>query len=96
MADRPLYAYRLDVTYPAGSHDAEGHPIPGWEPPGWSDNPDNHFYSMEESGVREFTWPPAKPYVSRGGAARRAQALRKYGATVRIVRSDPITWPGDV
>lgn len=91
MADRPLYAYRLDVTYPAGSHDAEGHPIPGWEPPDWNSGTGEGF-----TFTREFRWPKAKPYLSRGGAAERARILRQYGATVRIVRSNSITWPADV
>lgn len=41
-----------------------------------------------------FHWPRwQRYYFSQSGAKKRADLLRKYGATVDIQRSLPIVWP---
>ena len=73
--------YRLNVTLPPGSDDPE------WEPPGWTD--DDHYAGQA------FQWPRVTRYLSMSKAQRRADLLRKYGATVTVECSLPVTWPAD-
>lgn len=83
-AERRTYAYRLDVTYPEGSNER------GWEPKdwdGWADEGASRDPSIY------FQWPSVKTYLSQSAAKRRADLLRKYGASIEIVRSEPIVWP---
>lgn len=79
------FVYRLDVIYPEGSDD------PDWAPEGWVEW--QAPYSPDEDG--SFFWPRVRPYLSRSGAEARAALLRKYGATVTVVQSNPVTWPDD-
>lgn len=83
------YVYRLDVTYPPGSDEY------GWAPEGWDDAPENQEMEPDTGawGPAPFHWPAVRRYQSRGGAERRAELLRSYGATVTVVRSNPVTWP---
>ena len=86
-----LRLYRLHVTYPEGSH------AWGWEPKGWADDPANGLpYSSDpdDEDYIPFSWPAVKVYQSRKGASGRANLLRRFGATVRIEESEPITWSG--
>ena len=82
MPERPVYVYRLDITYPPGSREW------GWEPPGWVISGPNGF----EDDPGEFRWPPERLLLSASGAKRRAELFRGYGATVEIVRSERVTW----
>jgi hypothetical protein len=82
--------YRLVVTYPEGSHDADGLPVPGWEPPGWTPAA---AYDPEE-GPAPFSWPRSRLYLSKGGAVQRANLLRSFGATVTVEASKPVGWDG--
>jgi hypothetical protein len=87
-APRPVYVYRLDVTYPPGSQE------PGWEPPGWDAlESDTDWFVDRYDEMRWVGWPQNRLYLSPRGAKRRADLLCKYGATVEIVRSMPVEWP---
>ena len=83
------YLYRLDVTYPPGSNEY------GWSPPGWDEDPTNDAVEAETGApyTAPFWWPTHHVYQSRSGAKKRADLLRKYGATVALIRSNPVTWP---
>lgn len=77
--------YRLAVTYPEGSRE------PGWQPPGWeSYDPSSPLHDTE---WQDFRWPRERKYLSKPGAEHGASVFRRYGATVTIERSDPVTWP---
>jgi hypothetical protein len=81
------YVYRLDVTYPEGSHDDD------WAPEGWEPEP---VMEAETGAWYEppFRWPAVgRLYLSRSAASRRADLLRSYGARVEVVRSEPVRWP---
>jgi hypothetical protein len=96
-APHPTIVYRLAIEYPAGSQ------APGWEPAGW--NPDSFDQGSDPDlplfcgpyddldDCYPFRWPRERVYLSRSGAARRARALRKYGAVVTVVQSLPVEWP---
>ena len=74
--------YRLEVKYPKGAFDDD------YAPEGWAPN---DFFS--EHYGQEFFWPCAtKIYHSRSTARSRAHLLERFGATVTIRRSVPITW----
>lgn len=80
--------YRLDVIYPPGSLEW------GWEPPGWDGWGDERASAHpEDGGPAPFQWPSVRRYLSRRGAETRAALLRKYGAIVTVVASNPVTWP---
>lgn len=77
MTVRNQYAYRLTVVLP------DEPTLDEWEPV-WNDM----------DGTESFHWPRwQRYYFSQGGAKKRADLLRKYGATVDIQRSLPIVWP---
>jgi hypothetical protein len=82
MSEPKLYVYRLDVTLPPGSDE------PGWRPAGWQHRSDWPDYQQR------FAWPERRHYLSLGGANGQARVFRSYGAKVKIVRSNPVTWPG--
>jgi hypothetical protein len=85
--------YRLVVTYPDGSHDADGVPVPGWQPvDGWMPRP--HPQEGFGEGPEPFSWPKVHLYLSQRGAALRADLLRSYGAAVEIQVSKPVEWDG--
>jgi hypothetical protein len=88
--------HRLLVTYPDGSHDEHGVPVPGWEPAnGWvPDGPSDDLRYIEE-GPRPFQWPRRHLYLSKDGAVARANLLRSFGATVEVQSSKPVEWDGD-
>jgi len=82
--------WRLVISYPAGSQE------PGWEPPGWD------RYATASAGApppewdgADFRWPRERVFLSERGARWRRTLLEGWGATVRIQRSDPVTWPAD-
>jgi hypothetical protein len=55
------------------------------------DEPD--LTHWEEDGMMvPFHWPMNRAYLSLTGAQRRAQIFERYGATVEIVRSQPVRW----
>jgi hypothetical protein len=78
---KALHVYRLNVTLPPGSGDPE------WEPPGWDDD-------MHNAG-EGFRWPRVTRFLSQSAAERRANLLRKYGATVTVERSHAVKWGTD-
>lgn len=88
MPDRRTYLYRLNVQLPPGSDE------PGWEPPGWSDDPEHKVQDPETGGYEtaDFSWPALRAYLSPAAANRRATLLRRYGAVVTVERSEPIAW----
>jgi hypothetical protein len=78
--DRPLYAYRLVVEYPAG--------VDALNPPHlWLED-----RSEEDTGEWYFGWPRDRRYLSYSGAKKRADLLRRYGCVVGIQRSERIEW----
>lgn len=78
--------YRLVVEYPPGSLDR------GWEPRGWEPEPGP--YIPEQEGP-EFRWPANRLCLTPATARRRADLFRRYGATVTVEVSDPVTWPAE-
>ena len=82
MPERPVYVYRLDITYPPGSRER------GWEPPGWVISGPNGY----EDDPGEFRWSRERAFLSPSGAKHAADLFRGYGATVEIVRSERVTW----
>ncbi len=83
-AHRDDYVYRLIVTYPPNSRDGS------WEPPGY-----DGYDQLDEFGTgewRPFSWPANRLCLSATTAKRRADLFRKYGATVTVERSGPVTW----
>jgi hypothetical protein len=84
MTARPVYVYRLDVVYPEGVD--WRNPPPAWEP-------DTFVYGDGETADTTFHWPQIRQYLSARAAENRANLLRKYGATVTVVRSQPVEWP---
>lgn len=104
MADRKTFLYRLVVVYPEGSKGAPHfRTAPGWEPDGWDDlafaEIEARYGKLSLEAAREwecppFTWPLLpSAYRSRSGAAGMAKRLESYGATVTVVRSEPVVWP---
>lgn len=89
MPDRRTYLYRLNVEFPPGIDEV------GWEPPGWSDDPEHQVQDPETGGYEAvpFSWPLVRTYLSQTAANRRAALLRRYGAAVVVERSDPVVWP---
>ena len=88
MTERPVYVYKLAVTYPPGSREY------GWEPPGWGAGSEAYLdgYVTNPDDPGEFRWPRERLYLSRSGANAGADLFRKYGATAEIVRSERVTW----
>jgi len=82
-----VFVYRLDITYPEGSTEW------GWEPEGewWKELSGGQGPGPDET----FSWPQEHLYLSRSGASKRADLLRKWGATVRVEKSRPVEWDGD-
>jgi len=94
---RHLHVYRVDVLrYPEGSLE------PGWRPECWR-NPDRTLMPRGLRGLRlrrflargTFRWPVPRRCLSSSTAWRQAGLLTWYGATVRVVRSNPVTWPDE-
>lgn len=80
--ERPRYVWRLEVTYP---------PIEPWPNSGVPGNAASYEFAAENDGY--FWFPRHTRYLSERTANKRAELLRKYGATVKVVKSNPITWP---
>jgi hypothetical protein len=85
MSDRPVsdYVWRLVVEYP---------PSEPWPRGGVPGNAAS--YEFAEANDGNFWWPRHTRYLTKQTAEKRADLLRKYGATVTVVRSEPIVWPG--
>lgn len=79
---RPSYVWRLDVEYP---------PTEPWPRAGVPGNAASYEFAEQNDG--HFWWPRHTRCLSERTANKRAELLRKYGATVTVVRSNPITWP---
>lgn len=80
------FVYRLEVTYPPGSHTPDWEPE-DWDPPTWWGDPEDYV---------NFRWPRVRLYLSATAARKRATLLRQFGATVDVVRSEPIEWPDEI
>lgn len=92
MSKRAAYLYRLVVTLPEGADEV------GWKPENWEEVCEARgWIDMERETGAEFTipfsWPRRRLYMSAAAAEERAKMLREYGATVKIERSNPVTWP---
>jgi hypothetical protein len=79
------YVYRLWVEYPEGSREY------GWAPAGWAPEPQG-----DPDADTAFRWPAVHDFLSRRGAETRAKLLRGFGATVEVLRSDPVGWSSNV
>ncbi|RLP70063.1 hypothetical protein D9V30_05195 [Mycetocola reblochoni] len=102
----PKQLFRVEIiSYPEGARgEVYVDPIdgeeyrglnPDWQPDGWLQNLDDRREWKERHGHTGFFWPSDRyTYGSHSGARARARLIESYGATTRIVASDPITWPG--
>jgi hypothetical protein len=91
VAERRLYAYRIVLTLPKGAD------APGWEPEDWIEicEEKGWWSSMDTYGNDEpppFRWPRRTMYFDGPSAEKRAELLRRYGATVEVERSEPLRW----
>ena len=79
---RPFHVWHLDVEYPPTEPWPKGC-VPGNEASyAWAEEHDGHFW-----------FPRHTRYLSERTANKRAALLRTYGATVTVVRSNPVTYP---
>lgn len=78
----PVYVYRLVVEYPEGV--GPDNPPKKWEP--------MVVDTIDGPERQVFSWPTRIHYMSRAGANERADLLRRWGCTVTIKRSNPVTW----
>lgn len=86
--DRPVYVYRLEISYPEGSD------APGWLPPRW----DQYVRKLPLRTRRKvrrtgFRWPRERMFLSSSGAYGRAAQLIRFGCDVEIIRSDAVSFP---
>lgn len=87
------YVWQLAVEYPAEAyyeHERIGHLLdPGWAPANWqADDEYVHRFRSEQ-----FVWPAVRRfYLSRSSAVDRANLLEFYGARVRLLRSQSLTF----
>lgn len=81
---RPVYVYRLDVTYPEGVD--WRNPPKAWLEERAEEGP------LDDGRERYFAWPTRRHYMSREGAMNRADLLAEWGCIVTIERSNPVTW----
>jgi hypothetical protein len=79
---RTLYVYRLVVTLPEGSDE------PGWRPEEY----DDQYSRYQDDDETQFRWPRRRLYLSSEAAHARANLLRRWGADVKVERSEPVTW----
>lgn len=86
---RPVYVYRLVITYPEGSHE------PGWKPGCWGALLKGIKDRGQRRAVRErgFRWPRERVFLSADGAWHRAWTLTRFGAQAEVERSEAVTWP---
>jgi hypothetical protein len=106
---RTLRIYRLQVTYPPGSLEYGWEPPQWREQcaqhlaeyrdalDAYKANPTGLPWDIPVDLPEDYDrwpgWPVARMYFNRPHAERRADLFRKYGATVVVEASDPITWP---
>ena len=89
MRGNRTYVFRLIITYPEGSQE------PGWRPALWSDPgyiatlPRLERWQLRRA---RFRWPRERLFLSASSAWFRAWTLARYGAQVRIRRSEQVTW----
>jgi hypothetical protein len=93
MSGRTRYVYRLDITYPPNSFPFREDWDPAWHPNGYTPTPVNEMGRRWDLAIAAFEWPRERVFLSQSGAEHRADVFRQYGATVTVVRSNPITWP---
>ena len=89
VATRKAFVYRLDIKYPEGSDEEDWEPEGEWWQYTWQYT--RSGYSPDPADA-EFSWPAEHLYLSASGADKRAYMLRKWGATVNVVRSKPVEW----
>lgn len=79
-----MRVYRVVVdSYPEGSDQLN------WEPKTWEPYVTR---GMEGDEVQEFSWPRRKNYFSQSAAYNQMYLFQRYGATVHVEISNPITW----
>lgn len=81
MPARTVYVYRLNIKFPPGSDQ------PGWRPADYDTT-----WLPEDADLRVFSWPKRRLYLSASAAEKRAAMLRRWGCTVGIDRSAPVTF----
>lgn len=89
--DSTVRVYRLEVTIPEGSEKR------GWQPEGWEEE-FGGIVATDSDGApeyRTFSWPQRRLYLSPSSARKRAELLRRWGATVEISRSEPVRFLQD-
>jgi hypothetical protein len=88
MTDRPVYVYKLVVSYPPGSDE------PGWVPFCWNELLAGVKDRRQRQALRRrgFRWPKERLFLSHSGAWGRAGLLSWCGATVEVRRSGEVTW----
>lgn len=92
-AQRRVYVYRLDVSYPEGSRYDPARPDDkrwfDWQPEGWS-HPDSDDWNGDPDADFSFKWPVERMFLSRSAALRRVKRLEEYGAKAVIERSQEV------
>jgi hypothetical protein len=78
-----VFVYRLLVEYPEGVD---------WQNPPDAWTPDTFYDSDGTPEETTFSWPRERCYLSRGAAEKRANLLRSYGCTVRMLRAEAGPW----
>lgn len=82
-----VYVYRLEVEIPDDVN--------------WLHPPQAWIEFIQDCGAAAgpdasqpfFSWPARRNFLSRAAAERMAKRLRSYGASVQIVRSEPVMFP---
>ena len=68
-------------------------PVFEWEPPGWLEDPAKRTWWMETHHTEKFFWPKSTTlYFTKTSARKRARLIESYGATVRVIESEPVVW----
>lgn len=71
-------------------------PDPTWEPEGWLADPERLADWIEYHKDAKFFWPTdQKMWGTYRTAQQRARLLESYGASAKVVQSDPLHWPSD-
>ena len=67
--------------------------IKDWTPPGWLEHPEVRAWWIETHLTEDFFWPKSTSiYFTKASARKRARLIESYGATVRVIESEPVVW----
>lgn len=80
--------YHLDVTIPPE------YEYP-YEPEGWATHCEYHGWVDHNGGANPFSWPQRRNFLSRGAAQKQAARLRRWGAVVDALESEPCVFTGE-